>query len=239
MRVSLLKTLLTAGLSASCLLMSQTASAESATFTTPVSGDAGAVANAPDGAGVLVGTNETVGLLFETPFGQLVQDGPFNVVPFNNNVSIFTLSDVGGAVASVSFGRLGDNGVVDFFHSQDLSTTNSSTAVDFNFLAFVGCGNVGGCNFIQFTTNSAFNGAQGAVLDAITFSDVPLSFVTSSTPEPATWGLMIIGFGFLASRAKFARRKQRLALQSQGQNNQGRDYETAPAYSTTSTLEMA
>lgn len=183
------------------------AHAETATFVTPVSGNAGDVAGLPDGVGVTIAPGETVGLLLSSPFALFEADG---VTPVNNAITIFTLSDVGSALGRISFGRY-NNGSPTLFHTDDFSPGTQGANIDFNFLAFVGCGDAGGCDYIQISAVSAFNGSSGVTFDAVQFKDVPLaSVVTGTAPEPATWLLMIAGFLGLAWRMK-ARRSDLIA----------------------------
>jgi len=163
--------------------------ADTASFTTEVTGNPGDVGGFADGRGVLIS-------LF-------ANDG---FTPINNNVSIFALSDIGSALVDISFGRY-NNGNPDLIHTQRFSAGSGGNSVNFAFLAFVGCGNVAGCDFIQFTGVNAFNGSGGVRLDAITFSNVALASVTGRAPEPRVWALMILAFVLISWRAKATRSK--------------------------------
>ncbi len=185
-------------------LLSPAVHADTASFTTTVNGVPGSAAGNADGSGVLVRPGETVGLLLSTPFGLFADDG---FTPLNNNVGIFALSDIGSTVASLSFGRYNGGDPV-LFHTQNFNTQAAGSSVDFGFLAFVGCGAAGGCDYVEVSGISASNGSSGFILDAITFSDVALSNVTASTPEPATWFFMITGFFLIALRSKQVRRNR-------------------------------
>ncbi len=177
--------------------------ADTASFTTEVTGNPGDVGGFADGRGVLISPGETVSLLLSSPFALFANDG---FTPINNNVSIFALSDIGSALVDISFGRY-NNGNPDLIHTQRFSAGSGGNSVNFAFLAFVGCGNVAGCDFIQFTGVNAFNGSGGVRLDAITFSNVALASVTGRAPEPRVWALMILAFVLISWRAKATRSK--------------------------------
>lgn len=196
--------------------MAMPALADTAVFTEPVSGDPGSVAGNADGAGVSVAPSQTVGLLFSTPFALFEADG---FTPVNNNVTIFALSDFGSALATISFGRY-NNGNPVFFHAQTFNAPATGADVEFGFLAFVGCGVAGGCDFIQISGLGGFGGSSGFILDAITFSDVALSSVTATTPEPGMWALMIIGFVLMARRLKHLRYHKGLRILPRAQSPQ-------------------
>ena len=176
-----------------------TAHAATAVFATPTNGNPGSLAGTADGTGVLVAPGQTVGLLLSSPFGLLN-----GFTPLNNNVSIFTLSDIGSALGQISFGRYND-GNPTVFHTQNFSTGTNGTEIDFGFLSWVGCGVSGGCDYIRITALDAYNGSAGIVFDAVEFSGVALSSVTGAAPEPAVWMLMIMGFAFIAGRMKQTR----------------------------------
>ncbi len=182
-----------------------TANADTATFVTPVTGDPATVSGGSDGIGVAVAAGQTLGLLVTNPFGLFDSDG---FTPLNNNVSIFTLSDFGSALATLSFGRYND-GNSQIFYSQTINAQSSGTQINLNFLAFVGCGVSAGCDYIEITGLSTFNGAR-VILDAITFSDVALSKVSATTPEPGVWALMILGFMLIARQLKLLKRRNKL-----------------------------
>lgn len=175
------------------------ANADTATFVTPITGNPATVAGASDGTGVLVSPGATVGLLFSEAFALFDSNGS----AINNDVSIFALSDFGSALATVRFGQY-NNGTPNFVFTQQINPQPGGAEINLNFLAFVGCGAIGGCDFIEFTGVDNFGGSS-VILDAIAFSDVSLLSVTSATPEPGMWALMLLGFFLVALRLKHAR----------------------------------
>jgi len=176
------------------------ASAETATFTTPVTGNPGDVVGAANNSGVLIGNGETLGLLLANSFGVLSADGSQSL----RDVSIFVLTSAGVADGTIRFGRF-NNGAPTFFHTQGFSTSLTGNQIDFNFLGFVGCGTLG-CDFIQITTNGANNGANGVIFDAATFNNVAISNFVSSAPEPSVWAMILMGFFMVAWQMKRNRR---------------------------------
>lgn len=71
---------------------------------------------------------------------------------------------------------------------------NDGTAYDFNLPGIEG----GGGAFFGFTTTGAVNSiAFQARSDIIGFDDIRFDFVNAAVPEPATWAMMIGGFGLV------------------------------------------
>ena len=173
--------------------LSMPAMAATASFTTSVAGDPSAVAGIANDQGVLVAPGSTVGLLLSEPFA-ITRD-------IGNDITIFATSSVGGANVDIRFGRF-NGGAPTFVHSQTFNASQFTNSVNFAFLADVGCSNLGGCDFIEFSGSGAFNGSQGVILDAVTFANVPLASVTAGTPEPQIWLLMILAFGLIGWRMK-------------------------------------
>lgn len=176
------------------------ASAETATFVTPVTnGDPVSLLMAGNSAGVVSTPGQSIGVLFSQPFATYAPDG---FTPINNSVSLAFFTDIGVSVGNIAFGRL-DNGVFRSIHDQNFSTRSGGVEIDFNFLAFVGCGVNDGCNYFQVTTTANAGGSSTIFLDAANFNGVELSqLVAASTPEPQIWILMIAAFAITGWQLK-------------------------------------
>ncbi len=182
-----------------CLCFSKnTAHAESATFLTPTDftdDQAIALSTAGDNAGFNIPQGQSLRLLFDQPFAATQRD----------NVTVFTLPGEGGiARGTIRFGRI-ENGVETIARNRNFT---SGRTVSLNNLLNQGCGNLGGCNFIEVLTRSNRRDTEVRV-DYIQINGEVVS-VTAPTPEPQTWALMIIGFFAVAWKLKSERKNARL-----------------------------
>lgn len=180
------------------MMLNAHAEAATATFTTDQT-NPDSISGTPDGAGVAVAPGDTVGLIFDTPFG----------VDVGDSVTIFrTLFPF--TTATIGVGTY-DNGVTTIFGTANIGAFGFITPL--TGLAAAGCGAVGGCNFLQFTTT----GGQPFVLDAIAFQNgaTPTEFlagasnpIAGAAPEPKIWMMMILAFAAVAWRLKAQRNLQ-------------------------------
>jgi len=183
-----------AALAATIVVAASEANARTATFDSSqpyVPGPMTSLSTAGDGAGVFIGFNQWISLLFDQPFG----------VSRSDTVSIFTLPPtIGNARLTVSFGRFNGGSPV-FADTRQVSAGNILTI---NNLFQRGCAALGGCDFILITTTRARNGATGATVDYVSVNG-EVTEVTAPTPEPSTWAMMILGFAAIAWRLKAQR----------------------------------
>lgn len=158
------------------------------------------VSTAGDGAGVFLGLGETLALVFDQPFGVVRRQG----------VSIFTLpSDQGRAFFTFSFGSYNNGSPVIAFSRQ----RRAGRTLNINNPFGQGCSALGGCDYIEITLIRTARGSSGAEVDYVTV-DGQVTTVTSPTPEPSAWALMIIGFVFTAWRLKQHRPEMMLYISS-------------------------
>ena len=152
-----------------------------------------ALSDDTDGAGFLLGTGQTLGIVLD----------PSQVIGRNNTVSIFTVPPSSGfAINLVRFGQY--NAGAPVFAANAFFVAGSS------FSASQGvrnrCELLGGCDYIEIFNWFNVGGAPGVEVDYIAVDGQTVQ-VTSPTPEPATWAMMIIGFIAVAWRLKATRRK--------------------------------
>ncbi|MEO0613706.1 MAG: hypothetical protein AAFY83_10360 [Pseudomonadota bacterium] len=192
-------------------------SAETATFVTPVTnGDPVTLLMAGNNAGVVTTPGQSIGVLLSQPFATFASNG---FTPINNSVSLAFFTDIGVSVGNIAFGRL-ENGIFQSYHNQNFSTGSEGVEIDFNFLAFVGCGVNDGCNYFQVTTTSNPGGSSTIFLDSANFNGVELSqLVAASTPEPQIWVLMIAAFAAMGWQLK--RRRAGADKKSSAQETNG------------------
>ena len=168
------------------------ASARTASFVSPATlsgAELAAVSTRGDSRGLTVGLGQSFSIVFDQPIG-LIKNA--------DNVSIFTLAPpVGSARAVISIGRYNSGSPI-ILRTQNL---NSGNTFSIGNLFQIGCAQIGGCNFVSITTDRTQRGAAGVVVDYIVVNG-EVTDVTSPTPEPRTWALMIIGFIAVAARLK-------------------------------------
>lgn len=176
------------------------ASADTATYIEPSFLDdasLGALSTAGDNGGYLIALGETLSLLFDTP---ITGSG-------RNPISIFTLApETGRARGQIRIGNY-NNGSPTFLNFRNF---NAGRTVNVGGL-LNGCQLLGGCDYIEIETTRTRRGAAGVEVDYL-IVDGNVVQVTSPTPEPKTWALMIIAFAAIAGRMKAMRRNNTLRL---------------------------
>lgn len=177
-------------------VVSAPASAATATFIEPSSigaSDLDALSAAGDGGGFLIALGETLAILLD----------PAIAADTENSISIFSAAPANGtAFATIRIGSY-NNGSPEFVASRNFKAGNS---VNIGNLLQNGCQLLGGCDYIEIVTTRTTKGAAGVEIDYVTV-DGEVVAVTSPTPEPATWALMIVAFAGLAARLKARRRR--------------------------------
>lgn len=90
-------------------------------------------------------------------------------------------------------------------------TSYSFTAASLNFA--VRDGNQAFSQYVQFTATA------GETISSLSFTNVPsvdafevANFTVTAVPEPATWGMMILGFGMVAGAARYRRRSAKVTF---------------------------
>ena len=174
------------------MLTPMSAHGATATFVQPATitpSDINALSTSGDNAGFTIGLGETLALLLSQPIGA--------VAGVNDRVSIFSVATPGLARATIRIGAY-NNGSPQFAVSRNFRDgQNRNVGNLFNR----GCGILGGCDYIEIITNRVRRGSQGTQVDYIVVNGEVVQ-VTSPTPEPATWMMMIAGFVIVAARLK-------------------------------------
>jgi hypothetical protein len=172
------------------------AAARTAIYVSPASIDPGplaALSTRGDRAGYTVTLDQTLAMLFSQPFA---------TVRNSDRVTVYTLAPSrGDARALVSVG-FWNNGAPVIVRSQNV---NAGGSVSFTNLFQTGCSVFQGCDYISITTTRARNGAAGTGVDYVDING-EVTDVSSPTPAPETWALMILGFVAAAGRLKTLRR---------------------------------
>ncbi|MBT8472315.1 MAG: hypothetical protein HKN14_06565 [Marinicaulis sp.] len=155
-----------------------------------------ALGTSGDSAGYLIPLDSTLELVFDDPFA----------TSSGENVTIFSLPPPprGFARAWVSFGVYND-GSPTIVRRRNM---RAGSPLSISSLFDDGCSVFGGCDFISITTHRARRGAPGVEVDYVTV-DGEVVEVTSPTPEPQTWALMILGFVATAMRLKHVRKQKK------------------------------
>ena len=183
----------------------QPATAGTATFVEPSTLDnasISAISTSGDGDGAFLGLGDTLALLFDMPFG--TQPG--------ENVSVFTAApSTGRTTFRVQFGVY-DGGSPTFVFRRNI---RAGRRVSVNNLFQRGCSAFGGCDYIEITNIRNRRGATGADVDYVAV-DGEVTDVTSPTPEPSVWTMMILGFCGIAWRLKLTRKGQLPRLDKEG-----------------------
>jgi|GEM_PF-6959247 len=173
------------------------AQAGTATYVMPTdltAPEVAALSTAGDNAGAFLGLSETLALVFDAPFA--TQPG--------QNVSVFTLPPSTGFVQfRIRFGSY-NGGSPNYAWSRNI---RAGRTLSVNNLFQRGCSAFGGCDYIEITTRRTRRGATGAEVDYVSVEG-EVTEVTSPTPEPSTWALMISGFWLGGWRLKSMRRGQ-------------------------------
>lgn len=117
-----------------------------------------------------------------------------------------------GPVSSFQF----DWGSVDSYNTLSFVSNQSGMTV----IPGLSFANAADGNQTAAGTNGLFTvtGAAGEVFTSVTFTSSSNSFevdnlaVISAIPEPATWGMMMIGFGMIGATARYRRRRSNIAF---------------------------
>lgn len=177
------------------------ATAEFIAPSTAANSDIAALSNATDGSGLLIGMNQTLALRFDTPFA-------------TESPGVLTVSTIApdSGLARATF-RVGsyNNGNPVFVAERNV---RAGLTHNLNNLFNRGCSVFGGCDYVEITTFRTRDGATGVEVDYV-LVDGEIVEVTSPTPEPATWALMILGFASVGARIKQVRRERRRSTHSQ------------------------
>lgn len=182
----------------------------SAATTVTFEGQSNAIYNAPitrDGftVGNTEGDEQHFHEIDSTQFG-LANNGT-GVLLNDRDTSIF-LKQVGGGIFTLS--------------SFDIAASfNNSPGVTFQALGFLNNVQVGMVSGAlgQFTTFAGF----GSSVDYVTFNglggsggfqldNIVLNDTVAAVPEPATWALMLLGFGFVGGALRSAKRRTKVAV---------------------------
>jgi hypothetical protein len=105
-------------------------------------------------------------------------------------------------------------GSPDTYNRLSLTTNVATYAFDVASLGFaVRDGNQSFSQYVQFAATA------GETISSLTFNNVPATdafevanFTVTAVPEPATWGMMLLGFGMVAGAARYRRRGTKVAF---------------------------
>ena len=139
----------------------------------------------------LVALNQMLAIVLDTPIG----------VTSGGRVSVFTLPPSSGNARAIIRVGTYNGGSPQIVLSRNV---RAGRVRNINNLFSNGCGILGGCDYIEIITTRVRRGAAGVEVDYIEV-DGQLVQVTSPTPEPAAWAMMILGFAFTAYRLKALR----------------------------------
>ena len=103
-------------------------------------------------------------------------------------------------------------GSPDTYNRLSLTTSLATYAFDVASLGFaVRDGNQAFSQYVQFAASA------GETISSLSFSNAPATdafevanFTVTAVPEPATWGMMLVGFGMVAGAARYRRRGTRV-----------------------------
>ena len=103
-------------------------------------------------------------------------------------------------------------GSPDTFNRLSLTTNVATYAFDVASLGFaVRDGNQAFSQYVQFAATA------GETITSLSFSNSPTAnafevanFTVTAVPEPATWGMMLVGFGMVAGAARYRRRNTKV-----------------------------
>ena len=186
---------LVGALVAACLIVLPSAArADTATYVLPsdiTTAEVSALSTAGDNSGAFLGLFETLALVFDTPFA----------TARGQNISIFTQAPASGNVFfDISIGVY-NGGTPTFVQTQSIRAGRSFSRSN---LFQRGCSAFGGCDYIEITIDRTNGGATGAEIDYVEIQG-EVTEVTSPTPEPSAWALMIAAFTLTGWRLKAMR----------------------------------
>nr|WP_244646581.1 PEPxxWA-CTERM sorting domain-containing protein [Sphingomonas sp. CFBP 8760] len=103
-------------------------------------------------------------------------------------------------------------GSPDVYNRLSLTTSVATYAFDVASLGFaVRDGNQSFSQYVQFAASA------GETITSLSFSNAPMTdafevanFTVTAVPEPATWGMMLLGFGMVAGAARYRRRSTKV-----------------------------
>ena len=149
-------------------------------------------------AGVLAATSANATAFFIDYTGTSAANGTFTVHltgdETNGVINSITGTRNGIAVTGLSSYAGADQHIIGTFPYVDFAGVSYSVFGGPNYNLYLDSSGL-------FELNSADNAGGFASADA------PIASITASVPEPATWGLMILGFGMIGFAAR-ARRRQ-------------------------------
>ena len=142
-------------------------------------------------------------------------DQPFADVPGQDisGRAFLAAGTTAGAIATLNFTAPATYasflwGSPDVYNRLTVTTDRNSydfTAASLNFA--VRDGNQAFSQYVQFAATA------GETIRSLSFTNVPnvdafevANFTVTAVPEPATWGLMLVGFGMVAGAARYRRR---------------------------------
>ena len=181
------------------LFLTQLSTAQGAVaeFTGPgtTASELAALSSQTDNAGALLGLGQTFTFRFDTAFAT---EAP-------GVLTVSTLGNLPGiSRAEIRIGSFNNNNP-QFVVTNTIVGGGTRTI---NNLFNRGCNVFGGCDFIEITTVFSRRGSPGIEVDYV-LVDGEVVEVTSPTPEPGTWALLILGFTVTAARIKAVRRDRR------------------------------
>ena len=206
---SILKSVLATGLVASVAVFAAPASAASISFV-----EMGA---SPSVGYTVINTFDTAAGLIGANFQIKVPPADGNGAPPASSIPAGTsyLSVLGGGSATYTFTSLVksfqfDWGSIDAYNTL---TIGSSTGIDFVVPGSSSFQNPANGDQSAPSTNGLFTviGDEGETFTSVTFSSTGNSFevdnlAIAAVPEPATWAMMLIGFGLIGATARYRRR---------------------------------
>jgi len=153
-----------------------------------------------------------------TPYTYTIGGNSFT---FSGTGDIFAptaIATSGGAMVNTIFGspttNFVDRGTVSFGPNDQYASFGSATPIRFsngdNFIGLSALLNGSTYYGYAFTTNT--------ILNSIAFQTTPGVAITASTaipaavPEPATWMMMLVGFGAIGASIRLRRRRSAMAL---------------------------
>ena len=146
-------------------------------------------------------------------------DLPFADIPKGNIVgnAFLAAGQLAGQPATLNFTNPANYvsflwGSPDTYNRLSLTTNVRTYAFDVVSLGFsVRDGNQTFSQYVQFAATA------GETISSLSFSNTPLTdafevanFTVTAVPEPATWGMMLIGFGMVAGAARYRRRSTKI-----------------------------